>query len=252
MEAERLAQSIKTELFREWALGEMASLMAAVGEGAKANVMIAQIGSAKNRVQALCDIVIAELRGGREERARQTLEFARSTMAAISRPQERQQARACLASSYASLAEFEEALKQARGIKFGYTHSFVLNRIVLAMARNGDGAKALDLAETIQDEKLRISTFVSMSGIARKRGNSQAAARLGAAAFKLARALTIPLDKAFVLADLGTAQAARGEIEAARATLSEAVGVAAKIADPWARARALSKAASSLVAINGI
>jgi len=252
MEAERLAQSIKTELFREWALGEMASLMAAVGEGAKANVMIAQIGSAKNRVQALCDIVIAELRGGREKRARQTLEFARSTMAAISRPQERQQARACLASSYASLAEFEEALKQARGIKFGYTHSFVLNRIVLAMARNGDGAKALDLAETIQDEKLRISTFVSMSGIARKRGNSQAAARLGAAAFKLARALTIPLDKAFVLADLGTAQAARGEIEAARATLSEAVGVAAKIADPWARARALSKAASSLVAINGI
>ena len=173
-------------------------------------------------------------------------------MAAISRPQERQQARACLASSYASLAEFGEALKQARGIKFGYTHSFVLNRIVLAMARNGDGAKALDLAETIQDEKLRISTFVSMSGIARKRGNSQAAARLGAAAFKLARALTIPLDKAFVLADLGTAQAARGEIEAARATLSEAVGVAAKIADPWARARALSKAASSLVAINGI
>ncbi|MFP6688269.1 MAG: peptidoglycan-binding domain-containing protein, partial [Alphaproteobacteria bacterium] len=252
MEAERLAQSIKTELFREWALGEMASLMAAVGEGAKANVMIAQIGSAKNRVQALCDIVIAELRGGREKRARQTLEFARSTMAAISRPQERQQARACLASSYASLAEFEEALKQARGIKFGYTHSFVLNRIVLAMARNGDGAKALDLAETIQDEKLRISTFVSMSGIERKRGNSQAAARLGAAAFKLARALTIPLDKAFVLADLGTAQAARGEIEAARATLSEAVGVAAKIADPWARARALSKAASSLVAINGI
>ena len=252
MEAERLAQSITAELFREWALGEMASLMAAVGEGAKANVMIAQIGSAKNRVQALCDIVIAELRGGREKRARQTLEIARSTMAAISRPQDRQLARACLASSYASLAEFEEALKQARGIEFGYTHSFVLNRIVLAMARNGDGVEAVDLAETIQDEKLRISTFVTMSGIARKRGDSQAAARLGAAAFKLARALTIPLDKAFVLADLGTAQASGGEIEAARATLNEAVGVAAKIADPWARARALSKAASSLVAINGI
>ncbi|MDP7642598.1 MAG: hypothetical protein QGI52_09110, partial [Alphaproteobacteria bacterium] len=62
----------------------------------------------------------------------------------------------------------------------------------------------------------------------------------------------IPLDMAFVLADLATAQAAAGDAEAARATLGEAVGIAAKITDPWARARALSKAASALVAINGI
>jgi len=252
LEAERLAQSITAELFREWALSEMASLMAAVGEGAKANTMIAQIGSAKNRVQAMCNIVIAELRAGREERARQTLEIARTTMAAISRPQERQQARACLASSYAAMAEFDEALKQARGIEFGYTHSFVINRIVLAMARNGDTAKAIDLAETIPDDKLRISTFVAMSGIARKLGNAEAAAQLVAVALAFSRALTIPLDKAFVLADLGMAQAEGGEIKAARSTLSEAIGIASKIADPWARARALSKAASSLVTINGI
>ncbi len=252
MEAERLARSIKAELFREWALSEMASLMAAVGESAKANTMIAQIGSAKNRVQALCDIVVAELRGGREKRARQTLEVARSTMAAIARPADRQQARACLASSYASLAEFDEALKQVRGIEFGYTHSFVLSRIVLAMVRSGDAAEAVRLAETIQDEKLRISTFVTMSGIARKRGDAPAAEKLGERAILFARDLKIPLDKSFVLADLATAQAAAGDFEAARATLKEAVGIAAKIIDPWARARALSKAASSLVAINGI
>ncbi len=252
MEAERLARSIKAELFREWALSEMASLMAAVGERAKANTMIAQIGSAKNRVQALCDIVVAELRGGREKRARQTLEVARSTMAAIARPADRQQARACLASSYASLAEFDEALKQVRGIEFGYTHSFVLSRIVLAMVRSGDAAEAVRLAETIQDEKLRISTFVTMSGIARKRGDAPAAEKLGERAILFARDLKIPLDKSFVLADLATAQAAAGDFEAARATLKEAVGIAAKIIDPWARARALSKAASSLVAINGI
>ena len=252
MEAERLAQSITAELFREWALSELAALMAAVGEGAKANIMISQIGSAKNRVKALCDIVIAELRAGREERARQTLEVARTTMAAISRPQERQQARACLASSHASLTEFEEALKYARGIEFGYTRSFVINRIVLAMARHGDAGEAESLAETIQDEKLRINTFVALSGIARKRGQTKVAAALSARAVGYAGELKIPLDKAFVLADLGTAQAAAGEIEAARATLAEAIGVAAKIADPWARARALSKAATSLVAINGI
>ena len=252
LEAERLAHSIEADLFREWALSEMASLMAAVGEGAKANTLIAQIGSAKNRVQALCDIVIAELRGGREKRARQTLDVARATLAAIVRPAERQQARACLASSYASLAEFEEALKQVRGIELGYTHSFVLSRIVLAMARSGDAAEAVRLAETIQDEKLRISTFVTMSGIARKRGKAQVAAELGARAMGLARELKIPLDMAFVLADLATAQAAAGDAEAARATLGEAVGIAAKITDPWARARALSKAASALVAIDGI
>ncbi|MDP7642852.1 MAG: peptidoglycan-binding domain-containing protein, partial [Alphaproteobacteria bacterium] len=194
LEAERLAHSIEADLFREWALSEMASLMAAVGEGAKANTLIAQIGSAKNRVQALCDIVIAELRGGREKRARQTLDVARATLAAIARPAERQQARACLASSYASLAEFEEALKQVRGIELGYTHSFVLSRIVLAMARSGDAAEAVRLAETIQDEKLRISTFVTMSGIARKRGKAQVAAELGARAMGLARELKIPFD----------------------------------------------------------
>ncbi len=252
MEAERLAQSITAELFREWALIELASLMAAVGESAKANLMIAQIGSAKNRVKALCDIVLVELRGGYEDRARTTLELALSAMAAVSRPQERQQARACLASSHASLAEFDEALKQARGIEFGYTHSFVLNRIALAMVHHGDRAEAEDLAESIQDEKQRINTFVTMSLIARKNGNLLAAARLGARAVQYANELKIPLDKAFVLADLAMAQAESGEVEAARTTLSEAVAIAAQIVDPWARARALSKAASSLVVINGI
>ncbi len=173
-------------------------------------------------------------------------------MAAVSRPQERQQARACLASSHASLAEFDEALKQARGIEFGYTHSFVLNRIALAMVHHGDRAEAEDLAGSIQDEKQRINTFVTMSLIARKNGNLLAAARLSARAVLYANELKIPLDKAFVLADLAMAQAESGEVEAARTTLSEAVAIAAQIVDPWARARALSKAASSLVVINGI
>lgn len=252
MEAERLAESIEAELFREWALSEMASLMAAVGEGAKANSLIARIGSAKNRVLALCDIVIAEMRAGRTERARQTVEIAQSTMAAISLPAERQQARACLATSYAALAEFGDALKQAGKIEFGYTHSFVLSRVVLAMARSKQMVEAIRLAETIRDVKLRINAFVALSGIARKRGDGDVAAQLGAQAVELARGLTNPLDKAFVLADLGTSQAIGGDDAAGRATLGEAVGVAALIADPWARARALSKAASAFVAINGI
>jgi peptidoglycan hydrolase-like protein with peptidoglycan-binding domain len=252
MEAERLAESITAELFREWALSEMASLMAAVGESAKANIMISRIGSAKNRVQALCDIVIAELRNGRVKRARQTLEVAQSTLAAISRPAERQQARACLATSHAALKEFDEALKQVRGIELGYTHSFVLSRIVLAMARSGQMVEAVRLAESIQSAKLRINTFVSMSAIAKRHGDGAVAASLGDQAVTLAQELTNPLDKAFVLADLATSQAAGGNRAAGQATLYEAVSVAAKIADPWARARALSKAASALVAINGI
>jgi peptidoglycan hydrolase-like protein with peptidoglycan-binding domain len=252
MEAERLAESITAEIFREWALGELAALMAAVGENAKANIMIARIGSAKNRVQALCDIVLAELRGGREQRARQTLEIALATMAAISRPAERQQARACLAASHAALADFDEALKQVRGIEFGYTHAFVLSRIVLAMARGGQMVEARRLVETIGDVKLRINAFVAMSKIAHRAGDAGAAARYGDQAVALARGLSNPLDKAFVLADLGTSQAAGGDTAAATATIGEAVDIAAKIIDPWARARALSKAASALVAINGI
>ena len=102
------------------------------------------------------------------------------------------------------------------------------------------------------DEKQRISTFLTMSVNARKHGNLQAAVRLGARAVLYANELKIPLDKAFVLADLAMAQAESGEVEAARTTLSEAVAIAAQIVDPWARARALSKAASSLVVINGI
>ncbi len=252
MEAERLADTITVELFREWALSEMASLMAAVGESAKANIMIARIGSAKNRVQALCDIVIAELRSGREKRARQTLEIAQSTSSAISRPAERQQARACLAASHAALKEFDEALKQVRGIEFGYMHSFVLARIVLAMARSNQMVEALRLVDSIQDMKLRINAYVTMGRIARGTGDADGAARLGDEATALARTLTNPLDKAFVLADLATSHAAGGDIATGRKTLGEAVGIAAKIADPWARARALSKAASALVVINGI
>jgi hypothetical protein len=112
--------------------------------------------------------------------------------------------------------------------------------------------EALRLVDSVQDMKLRINTYVTLSRIARQGGDEDGAARLGNQAIALARDLSNPLDKAFVLADLATAQAAGGDGAAGRATLSEAVGVAAKIADPWARARALSKAASALVVINGI
>jgi len=252
MEAERLTQSIETELFREWAFSEMASLMAAVGEGAKANIMLGQIGSAKNRVQALCNIVIVESRDGREERARKTLEVALATMEAISLPHEQQQARACLASSHASLLEFEAALKQADGIELGYTHSFALSRIVIAMARSGKVDDAKKLGETIQDRKLRISTFVTLSNIARKQSDRLTARVLSSRAFAYAQDLENPLDRVFVLADLSVSQAVAGDIKTARATLAEAVSIASQIIDPWARARALSKAATSLVAIDGI
>ena len=88
--------------------------------------------------------------------------------------------------------------------------------------------------------KLLINMLISVHGAA------------FAEAITLARGLTNPLDKAFVLADLASSQAAGGDGATGRATLGEAVDVAAKITDPWARARALSKAASALVAINGI
>jgi len=252
MEAERLVESITAELFQEWALSEIASLMAAVGEGAKANAIIARIGSAKNRVQALCDIAISELRNGQLKRAQQTLEVAQSTLAAISRPEEHQQARSCLASSYAALKEFDKALKQVRSIELGYTHSFVLSRIVVAMAQSGQMVEAVRLTGSIQSAKLRINALVSMSSIAKRSGDEATATSLGDQATTLAQGLTNPLDKAFVLADLATSQVAGGNNAAGQATLLEAISVAAKITDPWARARALSKAASALVVINGI
>jgi len=252
MEAERLVDSIRGELFREWALSEMAALMADVGEYAKANAILMQIGSAKNRVQALCNIVIAEFHGGREERARKTLEVAHATMLTISQSHERQQARACLASSYASLAEFEAALKQANGIEFGYTRSFVLSRIVMAMARSGEVDKAVKLGETIQDNKLRVGTFIAIASIARKQGDRLKANSLGARASASVQELKIPLDKVFVLADLSVSQAMEGEINIARETLAKAVSIASQIVDPWSRSRALSKAAISLVIIDEI
>ncbi len=252
MEAEQLVDSIKGELFYEWALSEMASLMTTVGEDAKANAVLLQMSSAKNRVQALCNIAMAELRSGREERARKTLDVAHATMATIVRSHERQQARACLASSYASLAEFEAALKQANGIEFGYTRSFVFSRIVVAMARSGEVNEAAKLGETIQDRKLRVGTFITLGGIARKQGDRPKANILRARASAYAQKLKIPLDKVFVFADLSVSQATEGEIDIARVTLVKAVSIASQIIDPWSRARALSKAATSLVIINEI
>ena len=122
----------------------------------------------------------------------------------------------------------------------------------MAMARSGEVDKAVKLGETIQDNKLRVGTFISIASIARKQGDRLKANSLGARASASVQELKIPLDKVFVLADLSVSQAMEREINIARETLAKAVSIASQIVDPWSRSRALSKAAISLVIIDEI
>ena len=244
--------SVEAPVFRDWAHGELAKLLSLVGDFNAAKFAAGQIEGANHRIQTFCEIVISEAEAGRVQDAKRTLTSTLELLSTVTRRAERQQARARVAVAFAAVGEFDASVALAKKIDFGYAHSFVMNQIAISMAEAGRIDDGLDIALSIEDERLKVDALLSITRILSEAGDSDRARKIEEKTFEAARAMTSTLDRAFVLSDLAVIGAQAGNDTVARATLAEALGIARQIDDPWARARSLSKVASALARIESI
>ena len=251
-EAEEMAKNIGSKLFFEWALSEIAGLLAAIGNNSRADHTIDRISLPKNKVKALCDMVAAYIESDKLPLAYQNFKAARFAFSNIPNLLDQQQARACLAISNAKLGVFDKAIKEAKKIELGFTHSFVLSRIVAELSSSGRLEEAENLAQTIPEMKIRIRALISIRDDSAYFGYSKEASRLGSKAINFARNMSNSLDKVFILTDIALSECIVGNLKSSELVVREATNIAVNIKDPWARARALSRVSSALVIINKV
>ncbi len=251
-EARTLVGTIRTKVFRDWATGEVAVLLALADQIAEGKALASTIETPMHRIQALCEIVIIEAESDELDDARETLAGAKSVLPTIPRKAARQQALARVAIAEAAVGDFAAARSSVRKIDQGYTLSFVQTKVAVNLARFGEIDDAVALATSVEDDRLKVDTLLSIARILDDDGEDEKARETEAEGHEIARAIKSTLDRAFVLSDLAVVNAQAGRADFARETLAEALDVARKIDDPWARSRSLSKVASALAVIGEI
>ena len=203
--------------YRAAAYMDAAAARARQGDFAAAHRIAEGISMPRFRVIALTSVAIAEAGAGDLARARRAI--ARAT-------------------------------KAKDAIEFGYNRSYARSRIAVALAHMASFARARETAERIGDRPLRARTLWNIADVERRTGDRTSASANEARAIDAAANLPTGLDRSWTLCEIALAQKKAGNADGARVTFGRGLSAARSIRSPWFRARALSKAAFTLVALD--
>ena len=204
---------------RGTALRLLAAARAAMGQPAEALDVTADITSDRYRAVTLSHIGIAQVKAGKG------------------------------ADAWATLAQASEA---AETIKFPYARSFTLSRIAIAFS---EIAKAIDprafkdaveTARRIKDDQMRAHVLWTLWAERNREGDEAGATRTEALAREASAAIKSSLSRVWMFGDISSSYVAAGEPNHAWTAFFNALEVAEGVDNAWARARALSKLASTL------
>ncbi len=203
--------------YRAAAHMDAAAARARQGDFAAALKIAKRISIPRLQVIALTTVAIAEAKAGHRAGARRTL---------------------------------ARAAKAKDAIEFGYNQSYARSRIAIAFGHMASFAEARETAERIEDRPLRARTLWNIADVERRLGNRTSASANEARAIDAAANLATGLDRSWTLCEIALAQKEAGNADGARATFGRGLSAARSIRSPWFRARALSKAAFTLVALD--
>ena len=248
--AEKIATTFGAAIIRDWALNELANLQAKLGNYARARAMADDMSSSSGRVQVLCALATLEAENHELDAARQALSEASFIARTITRRAEQHQARGRLAAAHAALGEFDIALRHAGNIELGYTHAFAISRIAIAIGEQGQVVEAIKLANSVEDERLRVDALLIISRTRTELDDSAGATLAGDEVKKAVEGIRSSLDRTSVLADLSIAEALAGRD--GKTLFAQALAELRDMDDNWARARMLAKAATTLFVLRGL
>ena len=149
-----------------------------------------------------------------------------------------------------------DAVMRARSatdeIKQPFARSYATSRIALALAELGKSGRhpffdeAVQAAAEINDDRLRAQILWTVAAERERMGDTDGALRTAKLAREASDEIKSPLSRIWVYGDIASAHVAAGDEKAAWLAFRNALSVAEKVHNPWARARALSRLAAAL------
>lgn len=213
--AKALLQEIGDKTQRRQALLALAERSVAAGDTDGALKAAGDVSDMRYRVIALTDVAIAQVRLGNSDAARETIERAR--------------------------ADAEEIDQ-----RFTYAKAFAASRIAAALAELRGFEAAAETASKIDDDGLRAQSLWHLASV-QARDGTEGSHHTRNRALEAADGIASALDRSWTLARLALTSAREGEPGLARETFDAAIAVASKIENGFARASALAKLAATLV-----
>lgn len=148
----------------------------------------------------------------------------------------------------------DKALAVAQTIEFPFAKAYAYSRIALALndvsisAENDQKllGEALETAAKIKDERLKAHILWSISDSRKTAGDANGNEQAKALAKIATEDIRSPFSRVWMLCDIAKERAKRQDLEGAWDLFNQALEEAKSIANPWGRARALGKAASTM------
>ena len=196
-----------------------ATAQADAGDSQLAIATAENIKAARYRAVVFGHIAIAQARAGNVDAARDAVMRARSATAEIKQP---------------------------------FARSYATSRIALALAELGKSGRhpffdeAVQAAAEINDDRLRAQILWTVAAERERMGDTDGALRTAKLARQASDEIKSPLSRIWVYGDIASAHVAAGDEKAAWLAFRNALSVAEKVHNPWARARALSRLAAAL------
>jgi hypothetical protein len=151
----------------------------------------------------------------------------------------------------------ERAMADVGDIKFPYARAFAMSRIALAYSDIGkvDGAgsfrRAVTAAQAITDGQLRAHVLWTLASERRRAGDNDGATETEALAEIASDEIRSALSRVWMYSEIAVGHLEIGERDAAWVAFRRALFTSEGIDNAWARARALSKVAGTLIEFTG-
>jgi len=259
--AERTARTLQQSSSRSAGMRHVASALADMEETARALDMLASVSSPADRTPVLMTAAEAQARAGDAVAALATassIESVRYRAVALGRIALAQAASGNVDDADTTL---QTALAAVDRIERPYAQSFAISRIAIALTQihdisaltnvDADGRlqavrKAIDIAEKINDRKLKAHTLWLITAQQRAIGDEEwvsTEAMAEAATDDVIGALS----RVWMFAEISEGHAIAGNSDAAWRAFDHGIAIAKNIENAWSRSRTMAKLAATLI-----
>ena len=243
------ARVLETSDQRDLALSRVAAAMVETGQLGKALAIVATIVEARHRTPTLILAAAAQAESGDVPRAIETVASINEIRYQVVALEKLASAQARANDRAAALATLADARSKSDKILYSYSRAYGLSLIARAQAEIGAFGEALDTSAMIDNQALQARTLWTVAAAQARVGDTVAALRSETLALATANDIEDSLDRIWLLCDIAMARSNSGDNTAAQAMFDRAMGHTRALNTPWLRARALSRLAMTLVAM---
>jgi len=234
----------------------VAGALAEMEKPVKALEVLEDVPDQSDRVPILVKAAAAQARSGDAERALKTADgIAEERYRAIVLGRIAT-AQSAAGDCDAALGTVNQALAATDAIRFPYARAYAVSRLAYAAAEicpPSDGAdgvpRPMDVAGRIEDDRLRAEVQWEIAARRRRAGDNAGAAEIEALAEESTKAIRSDLSRVWLFGEIAEGHADVGEFMEARTAFERGLAIAAAIDNPWGRARAVARMATTLVVL---